>query len=118
MDLHAGGEAASFLSLLSRIADCLVRIEGQLLNPSPLPSEYLSIKEASALSAISRTKLYREIRAGRLPASNVGSSRHPHYRIARADLAQWLEKQKGGDRSPPEVPIHRRKIKSRFFGEI
>ncbi len=80
--------------------------------------EYLSIKEAAALSGLSATTIRRAVRAGSLPASDTGTALHPHYRIAKADFFAWMEKKKGGAGAPPEIPVHKRKIKSRHFGEI
>jgi excisionase family DNA binding protein len=88
----------------------------QKLNSAP--NEYLSIKDAAVVAGLSPTKVRREIKAGRLPASDTGTDRHPHYRIARSDLQAWMEKNKGGTKAPPRNPVFKRKIKSRFFGEI
>jgi excisionase family DNA binding protein len=82
------------------------------------PEEYLSIKRAAALAGLSPTKIRREIKAGRLLASNAGTPLRPLYRIQRTDLEHWLENKKGGNDVPPEVRVHKRKFKSRYFGEI
>jgi excisionase family DNA binding protein len=81
-------------------------------------SEYLSIKDAAKVAGLSPTKIRREVKAGRLLASDTGTASHPHYRIARSDLQAWMEKNKGGTEAPPRNPVFKRKIKSRFFGEI
>jgi excisionase family DNA binding protein len=81
-------------------------------------AEFLSIQQAAALTGLSATKIRREVKAGRLPASDAGTPAHPHYRIRKADLNAWLESSRGGRSVPPRVPIVRRKVKSRYFGEM
>jgi excisionase family DNA binding protein len=83
-----------------------------------VPSEYLSIKDAATVAGLSQTKIRQEVNAGRLPASDIGTDRHPHYRIARTDLQAWMEKNKGRAEAPPRNLVIKRKVKSRFFGEI
>jgi excisionase family DNA binding protein len=81
-------------------------------------AEYVSIQQAATLTGLSATKIRREVKAGRLPASDAGTPAHPHYRIRKADLNTWLESNRGGRSVPPRVPIVRQKIKSRYFCEM
>jgi excisionase family DNA binding protein len=74
-------------------------------NRNSAPSEYLSIKDAAKVVGLSQTKIRREVNAGRLSASDTGTAAHPHYRIARADLQAWMEKNKGGTEVPPKNPV-------------
>jgi excisionase family DNA binding protein len=62
---------------------------------APAP-DYVSVKGAVRITGLSDSHLRRAIRAGELPASNMGSSKHPFWRIARKELDQWIEKKKGG----------------------
>jgi excisionase family DNA binding protein len=80
----------------------------------PPPAEYLCIRQAAAFAGLSSTKIRREIKAGRLPASDAGTPRRSHYRIRRADLEAWMEKNKGGSRLPPRKDIS--DLVARYFG--
>jgi excisionase family DNA binding protein len=80
-------------------------------------AEFLSIKQAATLASLSSTKIRREIKAGRLPASDVGTPAHPHYRIARLDLQAWMEMNRGGN-VPPSVPIFMPTANNRHFPEL
>ena len=102
------------------VADLRRLIEAQPpdANSGDLAREYISIKGAAALSGLSEKTIRRAIHKGSLPASDVGTDDLPHYRIAKADFSAWMDRRKGGAGAPPEIPIHRRKIKSRHFGEI
>ncbi len=106
---------------LRSLDDSIGRIEANLsswMQPHSAVNEYLSIKQAAAHAGISPTKIRREIKAGRLPACDTGTPAHPHYRISRADFQSWIERHRGGAMPAPHVPVHRRKVKSRYFGEI
>ena len=81
-------------------------------------SEYLSIKQAATVTGLSPTKIRREIKAGRLAASDTGTPAHPHYRIFKSDLQTWMERNRGGSNFPPRIPTQRRKVQSRYFGEM
>jgi excisionase family DNA binding protein len=78
-------------------------------------AEYLSINQAATVAGLSATKIRREVKAGRLPASNTGTFSHAHYRIARTDLQAWMEQNRGGSQVPPAVPTYEPKGKSRHF---
>lgn len=111
------------LPLLLRIADVLERVAAHLdRKHSPSENrtdpEYLSINQAAALASLSPSKVRREVKSGRLPASDVGTPDHPHYRIAKADLQAWLEKNRGGASAPPQPQRVRKKIQSRHFGDM
>ena len=68
--------------------------------------DYVSVKGAVRITGLSDSHLRRAIRAGELPASNMGSDRHPVWRVARKDLDQWIEKKKGGAVTvPPESDL-------------
>ena len=87
----------------------LARIEGKLdgvaekSNPAP---DYSSIKQAAKITGLSDSHIRREVVAGRLPASNIGSASHPIYRIALKDLHEWMSNKKGGTvKAPPKSII-------------
>ncbi len=100
--------------------EALDRIEAKLdagLGVRPLASaqaNYLSIKEAAALTRLSYSHVRRAVLSGDLPASNVGSATHPVYRIARTALAAWMDNKKGGSVLPPKS--ERRGLIDRYFG--
>jgi hypothetical protein len=79
--------------------------------------DYVSIKRAAGIMNLSATKIRREILAGRLAASNVGSRGRPLYRILKSDLLKWVQADRGIAR-PQIRRLYRRKVRSRFFGEI
>jgi excisionase family DNA binding protein len=64
-------------------------------------AEYLTIEEVASWTSLSDSHIRRAVRAGDLPASNVGSDSHPTWRIALKDLEGWMERKKGG---APKVP--------------
>lgn len=113
------------LSLLTSVGNALVRLEviaaklaAMLAKLLPSATSCLSIQQAAEAASLSPTKIRREIKSGRLPASNAGSSLRPLYRIQRSDLLAWLEEnKKGGIDVPPKPLVFKRKIKSRYFGE-
>jgi len=108
------------VEIRAEVADLrrLIEAKPSVASSADPPREYLSIKEAAALSGLSGTTIRRAVQAGRLPASDTGTPHHPHYRISKANFAAWMEKNKGGRVPPPKVQVHKRKLKSRFFGEI
>jgi excisionase family DNA binding protein len=112
---------SAIAEFLRSLDDRIGRIEAHLTTlaqPRGAVNEYLSIKEAAAHAGLSPTKIRREIKAGRLPACDTGTLAHPHYRISRADFQTWIERHRGGAMSPPQVPVHKRKVMSRYFGQI
>jgi excisionase family DNA binding protein len=70
----------------------LNRIEEKVIYSA---SEYLTIKTTAQTASLSSSHIRRAVRSGDLPASNVGTADRPVYRIARKDLAEWMEKKKG-----------------------
>ena len=77
----------------------LARIEKKL-GPTT-DADYLSIKLAAKTAAISESHVRRAINSSELPASNVGSTLRPAWRIARKDLIEWMDKKKGGTMKVP-----------------
>lgn len=75
----------------------LARLDQVLAQP-PVPSapEFYSIKGAAAVVGVSVDHIRRAVVAGSLACSNVGTMGRPTYRIARADLLAWVERQKAG----------------------
>ena len=67
--------------------------------PKPVAAaaaEWLSIKEAAAVTGLSATTVRRAVVGRRdLPASNAGTANRPTGRIARKDLDEWMERKKG-----------------------
>ena len=114
-------DISAIAEYLRSLDDRIGRIEAHLTSseqPRIAGSEYLSIKQAAAHAGLSPTKIRREIKAGRLRACDTGTPAHPHYRISRSDFQTWIERHRGGAMSPPEVPVHKRKVRSRYFGQI
>lgn len=97
---------------LARIEQRLDRIEA-LLAKAPAGQEWLSIKQAAHASGLSQTHLRRAVRAGRLAASNVGTQAHPIWRIARADLAGWMEENRVQSPLPSSPEL--RELVQRYF---
>lgn len=95
---------------LSPTQQALERIEAKLDAQGAGPglvaqADYLSIKEAAGVTRLSYSHVRRAVLAGELPASNVGSESHAIYRIARSDLATWMNTKKGGSRLPPKSTL-------------
>ena len=76
---------------------------------------YFSIDQAAVVAGLSATKIRREVKAGRLAASDVGTPAHPHYRIAKSDLQAWMEGNKGGSGVPPRSELGA--LVNRYFGK-
>jgi hypothetical protein len=121
-----GGHTGQFPDFMHSIGSMLARLEvvaaklyGMLGRPrSEQAPDVLTIRQAAAFSALSPTKIRREIKSSRLPAANAGSSLRPLYRILKTDLLAWLEKKKGGTQLPPSTPAFKRRIRSRHFGDL
>src|SRR4051812_5719983 len=84
----------------SRIEETLARIDEALARILQLSQEvrqeWLSISQVAAATGLSASHVRRAVRSGQLPASNAGTPDRPVWRIARADLAAWMETKKGG----------------------
>jgi excisionase family DNA binding protein len=84
---------------MSRIEETLARIDHAVAHLLHLHQEarqeWLSIRQAAAVTGLSDTHVRRAVKKGELPASNAGTTGHPIWRIARLDLAQWMERRKG-----------------------
>jgi len=121
---HSSGPDAThaIVALLTRIAEAVERAADHRLaidrSLSLVDPEYLSINQAAAVAGLSATTIRREIKAGRLPASDIGTPAHPHYRIAKADLQLWMEKNRGGNNIPPQPQRMKRKVQSRYFSQM
>jgi excisionase family DNA binding protein len=76
-------------------------------------ADYLSIKEAAALTRLSYSHVRRAVLSGELPASNVGSGSHAIYRIARSDLTVWMNTKKRVSAVPPRSEL--RGLVNRYF---
>ena len=79
--------------------------------------EWLSISQTAAATGLSESHVRRAVRSGRLPASNAGTPDRPAWRIARADLADWMRRRMGGNRVPPIAGTISVGKKSRHFGD-
>jgi excisionase family DNA binding protein len=53
--------------------------------------EYFSIEETAFITGLSGKHIRRAIKRGELLCSNMGGSRRPTYRIAKKDIAAWVE---------------------------
>ena len=110
------------ICLLTRIAEALEQgatAERRLSAvENRADADYLSIKDAAALTGLSSTTIRRAIKSSTLPASDLGTLAHSHYRIARSDLTAWMEKNRGGNNVPPQPQRIKRKVKSRYFDEM
>jgi excisionase family DNA binding protein len=112
--------------LLTTVSDLLVRLEVVAAKlyamlgrrPAAPDADVLTIKQAARFTTLSPTKIRREIKASRLPASNAGSDLRPLYRIQKLDLLAWLERKKGGMQLPPATLVVKRRIRSRHFDDI
>jgi len=81
--------------------------------------EWYSIKQAADASGLSPTTIRRAIKSGALKAHNPsGSFQRPTYRIHRADLDTFMQKHAAGASVLPPPATFKRKIKSRYFGEM
>lgn len=102
MDARRIEERNALAVLLAR----LDAIEERLAQP-----EFYSIKQAAAVVGVSPDHIRRAVVAGSLACSNVGTLGRPTYRIARADLLAWVERQKAGPlptrRKSRAVPVSR-----------
>lgn len=56
----------------------------------------LTLPQAAQLTGLAVSTLRRDVLDGKLPALNVGAGRERrHYRVARADLSEYISKLKG-----------------------
>lgn len=95
-------ENPTLREVLNRIVFAVESIDRRL---SQDQAEYLSIQQAAEFSSLSATKIRRAIKSRQLPASDIGTAAHPHYRIAKTDLYSWMEKNKGGNPVPPKSEL-------------
>ena len=103
-------------SMLARLEVVAAKLYGLLGRPRPdQAGDVLTIRQAAAFCALSPTKIRREIKSSRLPASNAGSDARPLYRILKSDLLVWLERKKGGIKVPPKADL--KTLVNRYFPE-
>jgi excisionase family DNA binding protein len=57
----------------------------------------MTIDEVASYLRLSKDTVYRMVQKGRIPASKVGMQ----WRFRRADVDQWLDKNKNVGRIPP-----------------
>lgn len=76
---------------------------------------YFSMSEAAAKTGLSYSTIRRAVMSLELPVSKIGSGGRPTYRISDKDLAEWLEKAKGGVAPPPSMPTVNVRNRSRHF---
>jgi excisionase family DNA binding protein len=82
-------------------------------------SEWLSVKQAAAVAGLSETTIRRAVRSGTLKAFNpTGSARRPTWRIRREDLVAFMEQNRAEGQAPSPPVLLRRRVKSRYFGEM
>lgn len=77
--------------------------------------EWLTIKGAAEVTAMSPRYIRRAVKRGELPASNCGSVLRPCWRISRADITAFMDTKKAGTVAVPA----RSEISSltkRYFG--
>lgn len=55
-----------------------------------LVQEWLSIIQTAKLLGVSTDHVYRRVRSGKLPVSNLGTFGKPYYRIRRSDIEAWM----------------------------
>jgi excisionase family DNA binding protein len=99
-----GGELSQVAASLRRVEEKLTEALRRQTGPE-IDQRYLSIRQAATHTGLSYSHVRRAVLSGELPASNVGSASHPVYRIDRGELANWLEKKKGGSRLPPKSTL-------------
>lgn len=81
--------------------------------------EWLSVKQAATITGLSETTIRRAIRSGTLKAFNpTGSIRRPTWRIRREDLVAFMEQNRAEGKAPSPPVVLRRRVKSRYFGEM
>jgi DNA-binding transcriptional LysR family regulator len=82
-------------------------------------AEYMTPPEAGKLLRMKADRIITLIRSGELKASNIATrlSGRPRFRIAAADLADFLERRAAAAISAP-TPRRRRKKKDRPAGWI
>ncbi len=105
-----GGQVAG---TLERIERRLERIEGLLAQGPAAGHEWLSIKQAAHVTGLSQAHVRRAVRAGGPAASNVGTQSRPIWRIARADLAKWMEENRVQNPLPSSADL--RVLVQRYF---
>jgi excisionase family DNA binding protein len=100
----AGSEGELEDKLDRILAHTEVLVGRQTVSPS---TDWLSIKEAAALTGLSAPTIRRAILSGALPATNKGSKRRPLYRVKRADLVTWMNanQSQGGHPVPPRSSL-------------
>ncbi len=65
-------------------------------------ADWLTIEHAARVCDCSYDHINRAVGAGELPASDIGNGgKKAAYRISRADLNAWMERNKGGRHLPP-----------------
>jgi len=100
-------------AFLDRLETAIIERIEKALSRRLVP-EYVSISQAAKTTALSYSHVRRAVLSGELPASNIGSTRHPVYRIAGSDLAEWMEKKKGGSlKVPPKSEL--KELRDRYF---
>ena len=87
---------------------------GALKVQSAVSLEYASVKIVAAITGLSESHIRRSVYSGELPALNAGTKAHPLWRIARKDLAEWMERKKGGSlKVPPKSEL--KELVNRYF---
>jgi excisionase family DNA binding protein len=91
----------AIFSLLQALHERLDRAE-----PTITP-EYLSIKQAAALTSLSQDHIRRAIKGGVLPVSDVGTADRPLYRVSRENVGKWMKEREAG----PKPPLRKGRVK-------
>jgi excisionase family DNA binding protein len=83
------------------------KVDGGLAShvDGPTSADYISIAQAAQITGLSQSHIRRAVRSGELTASNVGTPQRSVWRIARKDLAAWMERKKGGIDLPPKSAL-------------
>lgn len=92
---------------LDGLAGRLDRIEEKLESKKgAVPeAEFVSVKQAAAITQLSESHLRRALWSRELPAANAGTPAHPLWRISRKDLMGWLKARVGGNGVPPRSQL-------------
>jgi excisionase family DNA binding protein len=102
MDHQFSEALAPLLKRVEELTDGVRRLRADLAEQRP---EYLSIKRAALLTDLSYDHIRRAVESGELPASNKGNGQKWVWRIARADLDRWMQKDQGGKHVPPRSEL-------------
>jgi hypothetical protein len=118
---HRRMTTGTAMDRMERIEQALKRIEESVARLLQLGEEarqeWLSIRQVAAITGLSGSHIRRAVKSVELLASNAGTPDRPAWRIARADLADWMRKRMGGTVFPPIAGTVSVGKKSRHFDD-